>query len=541
VGWPLTDPREVNNATNVPKTPGVPNPTRFTAAAALLAASVLLSRLLGFVREMVLAYQLGASPELGAYYAAFQIPDILNYFLAGGALSIAFVPFYTRARSEQGDAAAARLLATVLGTMTALAVLASALLWWQADALVRLQFPRFTPEMHALTVRLTRILLPAQIFFVAGGIVRAALMAHGSFRTQALAPLLYNAGIIAGGGVFGATLGAEGFAWGALAGAVVGPFLVPLWDALRRADLTIGFRIAPGERDFLRYLLVAAPLMLGVTLLTVDEWYDKWFGGLISETVIAQLGLARRLMQLPVAAVGQAIATAALPTLARLWVERRKDELDAVVLGTLRAGLALALLAAAGFAALAEPVVAAVYERGRFTAADTATVTVLLQLFALAVPAWTVQQIAVRPFFARGDTWRPMLIGSVVAVAAVPLYVMLGRRFGAAGIAAAGVLGMSVNAVVTLMIARRLHGAPDLGALASTGLRALLIAVVAGAATHALVALAALGAGPFADLALGGSVFAALAAAGIAGFGDRPMRDAAGRVLRRLRRSRSTG
>ena len=161
---------------------------RFTAAAMLLAASVLLSRLLGFVREMVLAYQLGATPELGAYYAAFQIPDILNYFLAGGALSIAFVPFYTRARSDAGEEGAARLLATILGTMTALAVIATALLWWQADALVRLQFPRFEPEIHALTVRLTRIVLPAQIFFVAGGILRAALMARGFFGAQAAAP-----------------------------------------------------------------------------------------------------------------------------------------------------------------------------------------------------------------------------------------------------------------------------------------------------------------------------------------------------------------
>ena len=88
-------------------------------------------------------------------------------------------------------------------------------------------------------------------------------------------------------------------------------------------------------------------LRLGVTLLTVDEWYDRWFGGMISEEVIAQLGLARRLMQLPVAVVGQAVATAALPTLSRLWVEGRRDELDRVVLATLRAGVAVSLLAGA--------------------------------------------------------------------------------------------------------------------------------------------------------------------------------------------------
>ena len=484
--------------------------TRFTAAAVLLAASVLLSRLLGFVREMVLAYQLGTSPELGAYYAAFQIPDMLNHFLAGAALSIAFVPFYTRVRSEAGEEAAARLLAIVLGTTTVLAVTATALLWWQAEALVQLQFPRFEPETQALTVRLTRILLPAQVFFVAGGILRAALMARGSFGTQALAPLIYNAGIIAGGAGLGATLGPEGFAWGALAGAAVGPFLVPLWDALRRAELRLGFRFALFDRDFLKYLLIAAPLMLGVTLLTVDEWYDRWFGGLISEATIAQLGLARRLMQMPVAVVGQAIATAALPTFSLLWSQGRKRELDRVVLDTLRTGLGLSLLAAALFVPLARPIVEIVYQRGSFTAADTVQVAVLLQVFALAVPAWTVQQIAVRAFFARSDTWRPMVIGSVVALAAVPLYLGLGARYGAWGIAAAGVIGMSVNAVLTLLIARRLHGAPALRALCSTGARAVAIAAFAALATHEALARLALAAGPIADLAVGAAIFAAV-------------------------------
>jgi putative peptidoglycan lipid II flippase len=515
--------------------------TGFTEAALLLAVSVLLSRLLGVAREMVLAYQLGTSPELGAYYAAFQIPDILNYFLAGGALSIAFVPFYTRARAERGEAAAARLLATVFGTMGTLAVMATLLLWWQADALVRIQFPRFEPEMRGLTVRLTRILLPAQIFFVVGGIVRAALMARGSFRTQALAPLLYNAGIIAGGAGFGATYGAEGFAWGALVGAAVGPFLVPLWDALRNFDLRLGFRIAPADRDFLRYLLVAAPLMLGISLLTVDEWYDRWFGGLISEEVIARLGLARKLMQLPVAVVGQAVATAALPTLSRLWVEGRKGELDRVVLGTLRAGVALSLLAAAAFWALAQPVVALVYQRGHFTAADTTDVAALLAIFALAVPAWTVQQIAVRPFFARDDTWRPMLLGTLTALAAVPLYLALGARHGAAGIAAAGVLGMTANALVTLVVARRLHGAPHLGALGATAARAAVIAAAAGWAAREVAARVAAGAGAVAELAVGGVVFALVAGAGIAVAGDAATREAVQRGLRRLRRTPPAG
>ncbi|MCX5737620.1 MAG: hypothetical protein NTZ61_03840, partial [Proteobacteria bacterium] len=151
------------------------------AAAALLAGSVLLSRVLGFARESLLAYQVGASGQADAYYAAFQLPDLLNYLLAGGALSIAFLPLYTRIRTEQGEEAADRLLATVLGTLGAIALLVTVAMWFAADALVALQFPRFDADKRVLTAHLTRIVLPAQLFFLAGGVVQVPLLARGRF------------------------------------------------------------------------------------------------------------------------------------------------------------------------------------------------------------------------------------------------------------------------------------------------------------------------------------------------------------------------
>ena len=292
---------------------------RLTAVTMVLAGSVLLSRVLGYAREAVLARELGASAATDAYYAAFQIPDLLNYFLAGGALSIAFVPFYTRVLAKDGPAAAEALLAKVTGTMGALTLAATVVLWWQAEALIALQFPRFSPETQALTVRLTRIVLPAQVFFIAGGILRAALMAHGRFATQALAPILYNGAIIIGGLAFGPTYGAEGFAWGALVGAAFGAFGVAWLDTHYGLHSRAWFRVAPFDKQVVHYLVIAAPLMLGISLTTTDEWYDRWFGALLASGTIAHLTYARRLMQLPVAVVGQAIATAALPTLSRLW------------------------------------------------------------------------------------------------------------------------------------------------------------------------------------------------------------------------------
>jgi putative peptidoglycan lipid II flippase len=293
-------------------------------------------------------------------------------------------------------------------------------------------------------------------------------------------------------------------------------------------------RIAPFDRDFLRYLALAAPLMLGVTLMTVDEWYDRWFGALLAEGTVAHLLYARRLMQMPVAVVGQAIATAALPLLARLWSEEQREQLDRVLLDTLRVGLGLALLAAAAVVALAEPLVEVVYQRGQFTADDALRVTSLLSVFALGVPAWVTQQIAVRAFFARGDMWRPMLLGTAVALGAAPLYIALGPRYGAEGLAAAGAIAMSINAVLTLLLARRLHGAPRLGVLLAAGVRT---AVVAAPALLVGVWLQSGGpgaAGALRDLLVGGAGFAAVALGGISVIGDAPLRQGLSQRLQRL-------
>jgi putative peptidoglycan lipid II flippase len=511
-----------------------PHVSRIPFVAAILAGSILASRVLGYAREMVLAYQLGAAPEADAYRAAFQIPDLLNHLLAGGAFSVAFIPLYTRTRAARGPQGAAHLFANVTGTMTAIALAATAVLWIWAEPLTALQFPSFSPEKLELTVRLTRIVLPAQIFFVVGGILRAVLMANDRFASQALGPVVYNAGIIAGGLLGGSSLGAEGFAWGALGGAAAGNLLLPLLET-RRARVDLGFRVAPWQREFREYLWLAAPLVLGVSLLTVDEWYDRWFGQFAGEGAIAHLGYARILMLAPVAMVGQAIATAVLPAFAQLWSESRRDELDRAVLRTLQASLGLALVLGAGTFALAEPAVALLFERGRFTSADTAEVSALLAVFAFGVPGWVVQQVAGRAFFAREDMWRPMLLGTAVALAAIPVYLALGDRFGSRGIAAAGALAMTGNAVLLLAVLRAVHGGPRLAPLLATLSRGAAAAVLAAAAARLAAGLVP---GPLAQLAAGGAAFAAVGIPAIALLGDRAMREAQRRVWARLRRRR---
>lgn len=519
------------------------------AAALLMAASIFLSRILGWGREILLAYFAGVGPETDAYYAAFTLPDLLNYLLAGGALSIAFLPFYTRALTQEndGEAAAERLAAVVLGNLSLLAVVCTIVLWWQAERIVGAIFHEFDAERLRLTVEITRIVLPAQIFFVVGGVLNAILFARGRFLAAALAPLVYNLSILGVGASLYAAIGIRGFAWGVLLGAALGPFLLPCLDVLRRVQLRIA--IAPAHTLFLRYLAVAAPLMLGQSLLTVDEWFDRYFGGLLAAGSVAMFGFARKLMLVPVAVVGQAIATAALPAMTRLWEEGRQEELNKVVLGALRAGLVLSILAAVAVCLFANPIVTLFYQHGKFDAASTAQVAQLLAIIAWAVPAWIAQQIIVRPFYARGDTWRPMLLGTLVVMAVIPLYWGLSQAYGLVGLALAGVIAMSFNAKSTLWLARRLHGAPDLGELVWTALRSLLLALAAAALTAG--ALAALFGGAvfwpghelgFARalqvMTLGGVSYATLALSLGLRFGDAPTREVlqkfVAKILRRL-------
>jgi putative peptidoglycan lipid II flippase len=505
------------------------------AAAALLAGSVLLSRVIGFVREGLLAYQVGATATADAYYAAFQLPDMLNYFLAGGALSTAFLPLYAKLRAGD-EAGGERLLATVLGTLGLLAVCATIALWLGADALIALQFPNFDPGKQALTVQLTRIVLPAQIFFVIGGVLQASLLARGRFVAAALAPLVYNGCIVLGGVLLAPQIGVAGFSWGALLGAVLGPFAIPWLDARRRVRIRI--RVAPRDPQFVRYLVVAAPLMFGLTLLTVDEWYDRYFGGLLADGAIAVLVFARRLMAAPVAVVGQAIGQAAMPALANLWAAGRAAELDRVLGLTLRAALALGILAGTATVALAGPLVELVYHRGAFTAEDAARVTWLLTIFSAAVPAWVVQQIAVRGFYARGQTWRPMLLGTGFAIAAIPVYLAFGWRFGVEGLAAAGVVAMTGNALATIGYARWLHGGPAFSPILGTAWRAGGIAVVAGVAARAVLGERSGMLGALTDLGIGGCVFVGVGGLGIVLLGDEALRRATSGLTRRFWRRR---
>ena len=419
---------------------------RMAIAALIVAGGVLLSRFLGLVRQIVFAWLLGAGATGDEYFVAFLIPDLLNYLLAGAYMAITLIPILTRRFAAGDDADAWRAfwaVARILAIGVTLLVLVAMPL---VEPVLRAVEPGFTDAQVANAARLTRIVLPAQIFFVLGQLLTAVQFSRERFLIPSLGPLVYNLAIIAGGLIGGlnrANPGADGFAWGALAGAFLGIFLLQAWGA-HRAGLRLprgSIRRHPAVR---RYFVLAIPLMLGQSLVVLDEQLGRTFGSLVGDGGISWLTFGRQVMLVPVGVIAQAAGVATYPFLARLVAEGRHREMAAAVARALKFVMVLSLAAAAALVALSIPVVRVLYERGSFGAADTVATAGTVVLFALGIPLWGLQQILARGFYAREQMWAPVVVGTLATGAAIPIYWGLQRAMGAEGLALASTLSILI-------------------------------------------------------------------------------------------------
>lgn len=429
---------------------------RIGFAAFILSMGILCSRLLGYVREAVIAYQAGAGSETDAYNAAFMLPDLMNHFLAGGTLSITFIPLFAGYMAKGSPEKAQRLFSLIATTMGSLVVAACVLCFAFVTPLSELLFPGFDAMQIAKTAEMTRIVLPGQFFHYLGGLMMAVLMAQGQFLPSALAPLIYNLSII----VFGVGLGAigfgmKGFAIGALAGAFLGPFLLPLCFLRKKMRYRPVFGF--GDADFKKYIFLTLPLMLGVSLTTVDEWIGRIIGSTMEAGSISWLNYARRLVLVPIAIVGQAAGQAALPYLSQLSARGEYDVAAATLHRTLRNVVLLSFVLIGFFFVLAEPMTGLVYERGAFGIADTQKTASVLRLLSFSIVFWTIQMVSVRAFYAAQNTLRPMVLTTVVTAVSIPIYIVLSHMFGLMGLALSSCIGMGLQACTIVYFYHRFN------------------------------------------------------------------------------------
>jgi putative peptidoglycan lipid II flippase len=404
-------------------------------AAVVMMVSVFLSRLIGLLREMTIAWRAGAGPEVDAYQIAFILPEILNHVVASGFLSVTFIPLFTRRLITHGEAEAWRVFSILLCIFGSAALMGVGISMAFAPQLVAWAAPGLEdPEALAAAVRMTRIILPAQVFFFAGGLLMAVQFAREHFFLPALAPLIYNLGIIAGGLLLGPWLGIEGFAWGVLAGAFAGNLLVQ-WVGVRR----LGLRFQPAwvwrHPDVREYLRLTLPLMVGLTMTFSTEFFFRFFGSYLPAGSIAVLNFSLRMMLILVGVFGQAVGTASYPFMARLAAEQRMDELNRLLNRTLRY-LALVIPFSALLMVLSPEVVRILFQRGRFDPAATRITAEVLVWFLAGAFAFAAYTVVVRGYFATRDTLFPAVFGTVAVLVSLPLYPL--------GIALMGVEGVAL-------------------------------------------------------------------------------------------------
>jgi putative peptidoglycan lipid II flippase len=420
------------------------------SATLLLMSAVMLSRVIGYIREAYIAYAFGAGPQTDAYVAAFTLPDWLNYILAGGAASITFISIYTRFLAQKRDADAQKTFSIVITVMSTVMIAGTVIAETFTLQFVRWMFHGFSPAQVNLTVHLTRILLPAQIFFYVGGVVSAVLLSHRLFLLPAFGPLLYNVIIILGGVVGGRHFGIASLAYGALAGSIAGPFLASVIGAAR---FGMGYRpsfdvLNPAFREWVK---LSIPLMLGVSLVTADDWILRHYA---SSGVgdIARLNYAKRLFAVPMAVLGQATGQASLPFFARLFNEKRMKEFAATVNDSVYRVSAASLLTTGWMMAAAFPLIDLVYRRGRFLVSDTQTTAVYFFWFSLSLALWSAQGLYARAFYASGDTLTPMVAVTAITGASLPVYSLLFHRYGVVGLAFASDIGIGTNLLVLALL-----------------------------------------------------------------------------------------
>jgi putative peptidoglycan lipid II flippase len=448
-------------------------------------ASTFLSRIIGLARVKYIVWLFGRGMEADALNAAFVLPDMISYFLVGGAASITFVTILTRYRETGREAEGERSLSVILTTMYLVLGGAIVLAEIFAPWYIHWWFNGFDARKAALCVLLTRILLPAQLCFFAGGVFGAVLLVRKQFSVQAVSPLIYGLGTIVGGLLLVKQMGVPSLAIGTVAGAFLGPFLLN-WFFARRA----GTRYRPildwrdhGLREWVRLSL---PLMVGVSLVTADTWIILHFASATSGAV-SLMSYAKQLFTAPMAMLAQAAGAASMPFFASMWSKERHYEFATEVADSVSRVAALGLLAAGGMVALAAPLVELIFLSARFSSGDARACAAYFAIFSVSMFLWSAQAIYARAFYAAGNTFVPMLASTVVTVVSWPIYAALYRWHGAMGLAIASNLGIALQ---TLTIALLLHQRRmvSLASLDYAELgRCLLAALASGAGVWAVV------------------------------------------------------
>jgi len=438
-----------------------------------------ISRVLGFVRDMLTAAVLGAGPVADAFFVAFRLPNLFRSLFAEGAFNSAFVPLFTRNLQADGRSGARLFAEQALSVLLTALLAATILAEIGMPLLVSLIAPGFreNPEKFELAVLLTRITFPYLLCMSLAALTAGILNALGRFAAAAAAPIILNL-VLGTSMVIAASLGfhyrpeaAMMLAWAvAIAGFAQLAFLTL---ALRRQGMDLGFRRPRLTPNVRRLFALAVPGVVTAGITQINLFIGTMIASL-SEGAVSYLYYADRINQLPLGIVGIAIGVVLLPELTQRLSAGDRDAAMASHNRSLEFALLLTLPAAVALCVVPGPIIQVLFQRGAFTTTDTQAVAAALAAFAVGLPASVLIRVFLPGFFAREDTRTPMIFAAISAGVNISASLALFFVFGHVGIAIATSLAAWTNALLLgATLLRRKNLVPD----ASLRRRGVLIAL----------------------------------------------------------------
>lgn len=382
-------------------------------AAGTVMLAFVLGQVISLVAKILVTEAFGTGPESEAFFAANRFSEIIFNLVAGGALGSAFIPTFTTLLEQDKRAGAWRLASAVANLVTLALVIVCIFSAIFAEQVVRnLLVPGFIsdPVKEALTVRLLRIQLPSAAIFGLSGLVMGILNAHRKFLLAALTPTMYWGGWIVGALVFAPLWGIDGLGLGVVLGSLL--HLALQFPALlrlpgRQYKPTLGLQDQP-VREVARLM---APRLLGVAVVQLNFWLNTFLASSMPEGSVTGITLGFSLMLMPLAAIAQSVAVAALPTFSAQAARGELPQMRSSLAASLRGVLLLAVPASFGLALLSTPLVGLLYQHGEFGPGSTALVAWALLWYAVGLVGHSLVEIASRGFYALHNTQTPVLVG----------------------------------------------------------------------------------------------------------------------------------
>ncbi len=460
-----------------------------TKATSIVGLAVLCSRLLGLIREQVFAGLFGAGRNLDAFLMAFRLPNMLRDLFAEGALSTAFITTFSQKIATEGDESAwqlankvATLTAIFMSAVTLLGIvfapqLVSLMTWWS-----------WSPEKTELTIVLTRIMWPFILLVSLAALAMGMLNAKNVFGAPAMASSFFNLGSIIGGVGFGWWLDPH-FGERSLIGLAIGTLIGGLWQltvqfpSLRR----VGFKFNPDfkwrDSGVRTILVLMGPAVIAASAVQVNVVINSGFAARLGDGPVSWLNIAFRLMQLPLGIFGVAVATVALPLVSRSAALGNTGEFRGALAHAMRLVMLLTIPSAIGLIILAEPIIAVIYQHGKFDAAATVQTAAALRFYAIGLAGYAGIKVLAPAFYAIGKRHLPMVV-SLISIGMnfglnwfFTFHLGLGHR----GLALSVSLVAITNFLLLYGLMRRHTGRLETGAmLATLGKIAIAGAVLAG-------------------------------------------------------------